>query len=138
MNNGNYYPSQSFVALVKSLFFSSFFSNVKSRQFKGLESIQSYFWKTVLKTWLDTNVQGTNLSVPSLLWNNNYMRYQGNVLFFPDWIKGNILNIEDIYGPDGVMSYNEICNKIGNSPNRIIEPLSDKVLKGLLTLNQLM
>ena len=32
-----------------------FFSNLKSRAFKGLQMITSHFWNSVLKTWLDLN-----------------------------------------------------------------------------------
>ena len=32
-----------------------FFSNLKSRAFKGLQMITSHVWNSVLKTWLDLN-----------------------------------------------------------------------------------
>ena len=98
-----------------------FFSNVSSKCFKGMDLIQSTFWKTVLQTWLDVNKHKVDTPLLSLLWNNKHVTYQNNVLFFPDWIKGNIINAKDLYGLHGLLSFEDICNKIGRSPNRILE-----------------
>ena len=40
---------------------------------------------------------------------------------FADWITGNILYVKDIKGPSGFITFQDICNKIGNPPNRILE-----------------
>ena len=61
------------------------------------------------------------MPVPTLLWNNSYIKYQGNVLMFTDWIIGKILYVKDIKGPSGFITFQDICNKIGNSPSRILE-----------------
>ena len=67
-----------------------FFSNLKSRAFKGLQMITSYFWNSVLKTWLDLNNHDHSVPVSTLLWNNshNIIKHQENVLMFTDWITG--------------------------------------------------
>ena len=98
-----------------------FFSNLKSRAFKGLQMITSHVWNSVLKTWLDLNYHDPSVPVPTLLRNNSQIKYQGNVLVFTDWITGKILYVKDIKGPSGFITFQDICNKIGNSPSRILE-----------------
>ena len=98
-----------------------FFSNVKSRAFKGLQRITSHFWNCVLKTWLDLNCHDPSMPVSTLLWNNSHIKYQGNGLMFTDWIIGKILYVKDIKGPSGFITFQDICNKIGNCPSRILE-----------------
>ena len=61
-----------------------FFSNLKSRAFKGLQMITSHFWNSVLKTWLDLNYHDPSMPVPTVLWSNSHIKYQGNVLVFTD------------------------------------------------------
>ena len=98
-----------------------FFSNLKSRAFKGLQMITSHFWSAVLKTWLDLNYHDPSVPVPTLLWNNSHIKYQGHVLMFTDWITGKVLYVKDIKGPSGFITFQDICNKIGNSPSPIVE-----------------
>ena len=98
-----------------------FFSNLKSRAFKGLQMITSHFWNSVLKMWLDLNNHDPSMTVPNLLWNNSHIKYQGNVLMFTDWITGKILYVNDIKGPSGLIPFQDICNKIVNSPSRFLE-----------------
>ena len=38
-----------------------------------------------------------------------------------DWIIGKILYVKDIKGPSGFLTFQDICNKLGNSPNQILE-----------------
>ena len=75
----------------------------------------------MLKMWLDLNYHDPSVPVPTLLWNNSHIKYQGNVLMFTDWIIGKILYVKDIKGPSGFITFQDICNKIGNSPSRIFE-----------------
>ena len=103
-----------------------FFSNLKSRAFKGLQMITSHFWNSVLKTWLHLNYHDPSMPVPTLLWNNSHIKYQGNALMLTDWITWKILYVKDIKGPSGFITFQDICNKniynkIGNSPSRIFE-----------------
>ena len=98
-----------------------FYANVKSKEFKGLDNITSYFWKRVLSTWLDGNMQTDDSLSSNLLWNNQLIKYQGKVIFFPDWIKGGILKTSDLQGPDGLLTLNEVINRIGRSPARLLE-----------------
>ena len=98
-----------------------FFSNLKSRAFKGLQMITSHFWNFVFKTWLDLNYHDPSVPVPTLLWNNSHIKHQGNALMFTDWITGKLLYVKDINGPRGFITFQDICNKVGNSPSRILE-----------------
>lgn len=99
-----------------------FHATVRSKVFKGLDNIKSLFWKSVVQTWLDNNDKGVNRSASQLLWNNDVIRHQGNVLFFADWVKGRILTVEDMLDDNGyVLTLDFICEKIGYLPNRILE-----------------
>ena len=59
-----------------------------------------------------------------LLWNNSHIKYQGNVLMFTDWIIGKILYVKDIKGHSGFITFQDICNKIGNSPTEFLNIMS--------------
>ena len=66
----------------------------------------------MLKTWLDLNCHDPSVPVPTLLWNNSHIKYQGNVLMFTDWIIGIIFDVKDIKGPIKAVSGHKIA------PNR--------------------
>ena len=53
-----------------------FHATVDSTVFKGLDSVKSLFWKSVVKTWLDNNCRVVNNKVSHLLWNNHAITYQ--------------------------------------------------------------
>ena len=61
------------------------------------------------------------MAVLSLLWNNSYIKQQGNVLLFADWITRKTLYVKGIKGPSGFIPFQDICNKIVNSTSRILE-----------------
>ena len=52
---------------------------------------------------------------------NSNIKYQRNVLMFTDWITGKILYVNDIKRPSGFIPFQDICNKMGNSPSPILE-----------------
>ena len=112
-------PSKLFLPL--GINYTCFYSNTSSSDFKDLKKIPSQFWKTVLKTWLDLNKHDNKPPYSTLLWNNKFITYQGKVLYFSEWIQGKIVQISDVYGPNGILTYNEICDKIGHSPGRILQ-----------------
>ena len=101
-----------------------FFSNLKSRAFKGLQMITSHFWNSVLKTWPDLNCHDPSMPVPTLLWNNSHIKYQGNVLMFTDWIIRKILYVKDIKGPSGFITFQDTCKKIRNSSTEFLNLMS--------------
>ena len=61
------------------------------------------------------------MPVSTLLWSNRPIKHQGSVLFFNDWIIGKILYVKEIKGHSGFLTFQDICNKLGSSPNRILE-----------------
>ena len=66
--------------------------SINSNTFKGLRLVQSHFWNTVLKTSIDNNCIAVNNSpLCTLLWENENVKYAGQVLHIKDWIKGNIM-----------------------------------------------
>ena len=47
--------------------------------------------------------------------------YQGSVLFLKEWVKGGIYFVNDMYNEYGLLSYAQICEKLGQSPDRILQ-----------------
>lgn len=109
----------------------AFNSNVSDREFKGLNLIPCPFWRRVLTIWLkykskiDTNIQKNkiefNMNTP--LFNNNDIRFKGNLIFLPNCIKKNIHTIGDIYDEDkgGLLTYEEYQDIYGKEVNDIFE-----------------
>ena len=99
-----------------------FHASVNSKVFKGLHHIKSLFWRAVVQSWLDNNKMNLDTPVSSLLWNNDAVRYQGNVLLFADWVKGEILTVRDVCDENmRVLTFERIVQKLGHSPNRLLE-----------------
>ena len=46
---------------------------------------QEQYVNSVLKTWLDLNYHDPSVPVPTLLWNNSHIKYQGNVYGVDNW-----------------------------------------------------
>lgn len=98
-----------------------FLANTRSKDFKGFEHIQSYFWSNVVRAWLDNNSITEN-SLYFGVWNNTKIKCQGKVLFFPRWIKANVIYISDLINPNGnILEYEEIVNVIGQSASSWLE-----------------
>jgi len=88
-----------------------FYSNVKANKFKGLNLIKSCFWGQVLHNWLELNNHLTDIAPSRIIWNNNDLKYQDNVLFFPEWINGNIVYIKDVIAVNGeIITFPDLCN----------------------------
>ena len=101
--------------------FACFHSNVSSKVFKGLNHITSYFWSTVLKTWLDNNRVLDNSKFNPMLWNNKQFSYGGNILFFRDWAEKGLVSIHDIISQNVLLTFERVCEILGRNANRIIE-----------------
>ena len=115
------------IVLVKNLFFGlgchriSFLATVRSNVFKGLSLVKSYFWNDVLKTWLDNNVTEKN-DISQILWNNKDLIYQRNAMFYPNWIRAGVCSVQDMLDENNqILSFQDICIKIGNSPSLFLE-----------------
>lgn len=118
-DNWSFTPKMMYLRFGKH--FECFLSNVNSARFKGLDLVKSHFWKAVLKYWLDNNHYDRGTIGPILLWNNACITYSGKVLFFESWIQRGVLVLTDIVRSGDILSYQDICDLIGYSPNRILE-----------------
>ena len=96
--------------------FECFHANVNSCKFKGLNLVKFYFWHTVLVTWLDNNLTNCKDRIITLLWNNEHVSCSGEVLYFKEWAVNGMWFVNDF-----VTSFQEICEIVGNSSNRILE-----------------
>ena len=101
----------------------AFFSNIGEKQFKGIESIKSFFWREVLKNWLHHNENGKMLDVKLLkfeentIFNNNEIKYKGKVLYLEEIIKKGIISVKDFLQNGKLISYEEFLYKIGRYPS---------------------
>ena len=65
--------------------------NCHSKYVKGVDQIESGFWKTVLCTFLDAGKLTTEDEIDSEnfqsqhLWNNSLIQYKHNLLFYLEW-----------------------------------------------------
>ena len=102
-----------------------FKTNQSVKKFIGLTDVKSMFWQRALKVWLEqkSNVgEQVSTSVHNqLLWNNENIVYHGKSLFIKDWIANHILYVEDIIDNENMISYENICQKLGYTPNRLFE-----------------
>ena len=100
---------------------SAFKSNVKAIQFKGVQSVNSIFWKNVLCTWLDYNCVGNNsedhLNNFSPIFNNVNIKYKNKTLFMPQCFQANIQLVGDIVNTDTIISFAEFKNVYGQKPD---------------------
>ena len=96
--------------------FECFRSNVNSKSFKGLDHIKSFFWSSVLKTWLDNNCTPSN-TVNQYLWNNKSFAYAGKTLYFRNWAEKGLTSLQDIIDQNEIMPYQSIRGILGNSAN---------------------
>ena len=101
--------------------FQCFHANVNSKTFKGLHTIKSPFWSTVLFTWLDNNRMIDNNKCNPMLWNNKQFSYRGDILFFSDWASKGLISIDDIIVQNEILTYQRICELIGHNANRLLE-----------------
>ena len=125
----------------------AFESNVQSRDFKGLELIESNYWKRVLIKWLDYKNQCHDVlnEVPSIhdpLMNNRYIKYKNKVIFnakcvnlnklyITDFLKqGEVIPFDDFniildYSADAILIYNTIFNALDKLKNQFKDELEN-------------
>ena len=104
---------------------SVFKSNLKFKDFKGLNTIKSLFWKRVLESWtsLNLNDSHTGLGVHSgdPIFNNPKIRYKNKVLFMPQLIKRGAFLVKDITREGAILPAHEIERKYGSYPGIILD-----------------
>ena len=100
---------------------SCFLSTIGTKEFKGLNSIQSIFWKNTSKVWLSYNKSHTYpTKEDNCIWNNSDVTYRGKVLFFEKWTS-KINFVRDILQNNTIKGYEAIEELIGFSPNLRLE-----------------
>ena len=82
----------------------------------------SHFWKEAFKTWIENRSKKNNINIQSTyIWNNDLITYRGNVLFYKNWIQNGIIRISDLLENEHILSFEQLVNKIGNSPSLQLE-----------------
>ena len=102
---------------------SVFKSDVPLKQFKGAQLISSSFWKQVLEKWLlfsDNDLQGIK-SRENPIFNNNNVRYAGQIIFLPSCIQRGIILAEDVSVQDRIMTKEEFLEKVGTYPRCLLD-----------------
>ena len=104
---------------------SAFMSDVVKSDFKGINLIESPFWKRVLITWLNyknNELDKTN-STPSIfdpIFNNSYITYKKKVLFNSRCIGKNLIYIKDFLKQGKIISFADFNNLLSNSADSLL------------------
>ena len=104
---------------------SAFMSNLVSNEFKGLNLIDSLFWRKVLVTWLNYNNSENDevKSVPSIndpIFNNRCITYKNQILFNARCIKLNVIYIKDFLMEGDIIAFNDFNNIFKNSADSLL------------------
>ena len=82
-----------------------FKSKVTLKEFKGLETVHSPYWREVLKRWIMYNKSTQNPSHPVSIYdpihNNTNIRYRNNVILSKTAIEKGCITIKDFLAPNG-------------------------------------
>ena len=113
-------------------------STVGSKQFKGLDDVQSEFWKNTLKIWLSHNLKHTFTDIKTqYLWNNENIKYQGKILYFKEWSKKGITYVNDMLFNNTILLFQQVENLLGPSPALYLQYLVvHAAVSSFLKLNQ--
>ena len=57
----------------------------------------------------------------TVLCNNEYVSCSGEVSYFKEWAVNGILFVNNFVTPERLLSFQEICEIVDNSSNRILE-----------------
>ena len=110
----------------------AFESNVRSKDFKGLNLVNNHFWRNVLKKWLDSKndefedennkiIDGSDLFYPDEpLFNNKNVTFKGKVIFKERCIKKGICRIKDILLNERPIDYQGFSNLYGDLPDTLL------------------
>ena len=103
----------------------AFNSNVYSQDFKGLNLIQSCFWKNVLSTWLDLKSviikEDNKVYLNSPLFNNNLITFKNRTLFFPQCFNRGFRVVKDmIYNNGKILSFELFLARYGTCPDAML------------------
>ena len=99
-----------------------FFSRINEKQFNGLESIKSDFWKDVIKNWIHLNQDNKFLDINTLrfedntIYNNEEIKFKGKTLYLEDAAIRGIGSVRDMLDSGNFISYEEFIYKTGLYP----------------------
>ncbi len=102
-------------------------SNIRAKDFVGLNKICSHFLRRAIEAWLDgmkiatVDDVGTTQICHQNIWNNILIRYKNRPLFIPRWIQKGITSLGDLFQNDQWLSYNEVREIIGHSGGLLFE-----------------
>ena len=101
----------------------AFHSNLRAKDFKGLNNIKNSFWQLVLRTWLDHRASITSdpdkLTENTPLLNNKNIRYKNSVLFFRELIDKGIVYVKDLILDNLFVTY-DYFKTLLNHPKAIL------------------
>ena len=89
--------------------------------------IESNFWKRVIDTWCKIGYDSSTISTSpedllhKPLFFNKEIKYHNNSLYFPQWIKQNILYIHDLFQNFTFLEYKELSQVIKKYPGFIFD-----------------
>ena len=106
---------------------SIFKSKIKFEEIKGVDNIQSSFWKSVLRAWIENNQPDYDIKPSDTINNNEQIKVQNSVLFIENTIKNNILFIEDVYNNGQFIEFQAYENKVGKNCTNMIDYLALKM-----------
>ena len=96
-------------------------ASVKSKEVEEVAAIQSDFWRSVVKGWLDfdkrsimEDPESENDTRKQPLFNNTQVRYQSKPLFNKKWIKAGLIFMSHIVSGNTWRSIQEIRDEIGD------------------------
>ena len=95
---------------------------------ESMQNIESFFWKTVIKTYLNfTNFHLPNTNLPlqevgkEPIFNNAKILYKKKPICLSNWIKGGIKYVEQLWSGQNMKNINEVRNQIGNYGGLILD-----------------
>ena len=89
--------------------------NVTLDNFKGLEQIQSNYWKNTIKAWTEldkSSLNESNLQYTNLF-NNDKVRYRNKPIFIRKWLNKDIKFAHQMFVQNRIKTFIEVQNEIG-------------------------
>ena len=99
----------------------AFQSNVTSHHFKGLDLVKNHFWKKVLITWLDNNLNETSiLKTDDIIFNNKLIKYKNNIIFSEKCILCGMITLNDFMTSGEIISYKNFKSQYGKGAEALL------------------